>query len=66
MPVIKTMEFQMDLCVLVVTTYTKKFGMHLGKLKENLVDYYTVAMKKNSGANDNDLKACLEVILLNL
>ena len=46
------MEFHMDLCI-----YTKKFGLHFGKELPterefgNVVDHYTVAMKKDSSAN---------------
>ena len=56
MPGIETTEFQMDSCVLVVTTYTKKLGNGWHFAKElsterefsNFVDCYTVAMKKVS------------------
>ena len=46
------MEFHMDSCILMVTTYTKKNGLHFGKELPterefgNVVDHYTVAMKK--------------------
>ena len=50
----KTTEFQVDLCVLVVTTYTKKFVLHFGKELSterefgNFVDHHAVAVKKDS------------------
>ena len=43
-----------DSCVLVVTTYAKKFGLHFKPTKKevsNIVDCYTVAMRKSSSDN---------------
>ena len=53
----KTMEFQVDLCVLVIATYKKKLGLHFGKglptEREfgNFVDHYAVAVK-NASSDD--------------
>ena len=50
MPTIKSM----DSCVLVVTTYTKKFGLQFGPTEtefSNVVDRYTIAMRKDSSDN---------------
>ena len=48
------MEFQVDLCVLVIVTYEKKIGLHFGKESpterefSNFADHYAVAVKNNS------------------
>ena len=48
----ETVEFQVDLCVLVVATDAQRFVLHFGKELptesefSNFVDRYTVAMKK--------------------
>ena len=50
----ETTEFQVDSCVFVVATYTKKFVLHFGKELPterefgNFVDHYAVAVKKDS------------------
>ena len=50
----KTTEFQVDSCVLVITTFEKKLGLHFGEELpierefSNFVDHYTVAMKNDS------------------
>ena len=55
------MEFQVDLCVLVIATYEKKLGLHFGKelLTEkefgNFVDHYAVAVKKDSSEDSSDV-----------
>ena len=50
----ETTRFQVDICVLVVATYAKRFVLHFGKELPterefgNFVDYYAVAVKKDS------------------
>ena len=50
----ETMEFQVDLCVLVIATNVQRFVLHFGKELPterefgNFVNHYAVAMKKDS------------------
>ena len=64
------MEFQMDSCVLVVTTYKKvlDFGKELPTEREfsNFVDFYAVEILIPVITFPRNLKTHLEVILLTL